>query len=295
LQSTIELLQISKPSLPARQKRLLEAALARDALPPELARSRWQPTAAERRRLRRESQHFDKVRRAESQYIIQLRKIARHVGDIIRQFPVGSLDAMPELTRVLSRYAEVLDPWARAAGSRMLADVSRRDATAWFKASREIGRYLQNEIQNTPIGSEVGRILEEQVALITSIPIEAGRRVQELTQEYVAGGRRYDDLVPLIQRSGAVTLNRATLIARTETAKAASAITQARAKYVGADTYIWRTARDADVRRAHRRLEGTIHRWDDTPVAELDGNRHHPGEFPNCRCYAEPQIPDVIT
>jgi SPP1 gp7 family putative phage head morphogenesis protein len=95
-----------------------------------------------------------------------------------------------------------------------------------------------------------------------------------------------------------MTLNRANLIGRTEVAKASSAIVQARAQYIGSDSYIWRSVQDADVRRMHRLLNGTVHRWDDPPIAEdpiSKGIRHHPGEFPNCRCYAEPILPAVIT
>lgn len=263
-------------------------------LPPELAKSRWRPSAAERRALQREHAHFERVRRAQSAYEIQLRKVARHVGDLISSFRIGDLPSLPELIDTLTRYGRVLEPWARSVAERMVADVTRRDATAWFKTSRELGLYLKREIAEAPIGEVIRKILEDQVHLITSIPTDAARRVQELTLQYASGGRRYDDLVQMIRRSGPVTKSRATLIARTETAKAQSAIVQARARYVGAEGYIWRTVKDRDVRRMHKRLEGTFHRWDDPPIAEENGDRHHPGEFPNCRCYADPLLPELI-
>lgn len=243
----------------------------------------------------REAAYFDKVRRAEIQYGVQLRKIARTVADFIVQYPIGDRAAVQELTSLLSRYADILRPWARATGQRMIAEVAQRDAQAWFKASKAVGRELRRELQETPLGIQVRQLLEDQVNLITSIPLDAGRRVQELTQEYLSGGKRYKELVPMIQQSGQITINRATLISRTETAKAQSALTQARARYVGAESYAWRTVRDLDVRPAHKRLEGKVFRWDDPPIAEEGGQRHHPGEFPNCRCYAEPVLPAVIT
>jgi SPP1 gp7 family putative phage head morphogenesis protein len=100
--------------------------------------------------------------------------------------------------------------------------------------------------------------------------------------DYATGGRRYADLVDMIRNTTGVTVSRATLIARTETAKAQSAIVQARSQTLGIEGYIWRTVMDIDVRPEHQRLEGTFHRWDDPPVAEASGERHHPGAFPNC-------------
>jgi SPP1 gp7 family putative phage head morphogenesis protein len=118
--------------------------------------------------------------------------------------------------------------------------------------------------------------------------------MQALARKAYIAGDRYETIIPKIQaKVSGMTRNRATLIARTETAKTASAFVQARAKYIGADTYIWRTVRDADVRPAHKRLEGTVHSWDAPPIAEEGGQRHHPGEFPNCRCFSEPRIDDV--
>lgn len=241
----------------------------------------------------RQREYFAKVRNAESAYARALRRIARSVGDIVRSMydfdnPIQSAS---EINQLLSRYADILRPWARAHAARMIAEVARRDETAWAKAARDMGRELRAEIRDTPIGDEVRRILAEQTALITSIPQEAARRVQDLAVQAVAKGTRNKALVDMILDSPNVTVSRANLIARTETAKAASALTQARAKYVGAEGYIWHTARDPFVRKEHRKLEGTLHRWDDPPIAEANGDRHHPGEFPNCRCWAEPIIP----
>jgi SPP1 gp7 family putative phage head morphogenesis protein len=248
-----------------------------------------------RKQRQREAAHFHKVRNAENAYSVILRKIARHVAEIIRAYPIGNSAALPELNSVLSRYSEVIRPLARAVASRMIVEVGRRDALAWRRSSESMGRNLRREIQETPIGDEVRRILEEQVDLITSIPIEAARRVQQFTIEYVQGGKRYEELVPLIQASGNVTVNRATLIARTETARTASAIVTARAKHIGVTHGIWRTVRDVDVRPLHKKLEGLVFALDDPPVIGENGERGLPGTIYNCRCFLEPVLPDVIT
>ena len=244
---------------------------------------------------RRAKAHFEKVRRASVQYAINLRKIARHVGDLINMFPAGDSELMPTLLDLLNRYANIIRPWASNAAAEMIADVYRRDELAWFRSSEIIGRLLADEVRNAPTGELARQLHYDQVELITSLPIEAGERVQKLTTELMTGGRRYDEAIPMIMNSGNVTIARATLIARTETAKASSTLMEARATHIGSPGYIWHSVRDFRVRKRHRELEGTYHEWTNPPVAEENGERHHPGMFPNCRCYAEPIIPDVIS
>lgn len=108
------------------------------------------------------------------------------------------------------------------------------------------------------------------------------------------GGKRASEVAAELARTEEVTASRATLIARTEIAKANATLTTARAQFVGATHYIWRTAEDADVRDSHAAMEGKIFRFDDPPYVEGEGN-HGPGEIYNCRCYAEPIIPEQET
>ena len=113
--------------------------------------------------------------------------------------------------------------------------------------------------------------------------------MQELALKAVVAGTRSDSIRDEILRNNEVTLNRATLIARTETAKAVSNLTQARAEQAGVTHYIWRTMEDEAVRSSHAELDGKVFAFNNPPFIEGEGN-HHPGDFPNCRCYAEPII-----
>jgi SPP1 gp7 family putative phage head morphogenesis protein len=70
-------------------------------------------------------------------------------------------------------------------------------------------------------------------------------------------------------------------------------LTRARADFVGATHYVWRTMQDEQVRPAHADLEGEVCSFADPPEVEGEG-AHHPGEFPNCRCFAEPILPDAL-
>lgn len=238
---------------------------------------------------RAERARANRGRRAEEEYARQLRQIARHIGSIIRAFSVGDPASLPLINEACARYAEVLRPWSVATGRRMLEDVSNRDKAAWATHANAMARALKAEIDTAPTGVLMREMLERQVGLITSLPLEAAQRVHKLTMEGLVSSQRAGEVAKEILRSGDVTVSRANLIARTEVARTASTLTQARALQVGSTGYIWRTSGDASVRPSHRKMEGKPVLWSAKPV--LDGMVGHAGEFPNCRCYPEVILP----
>lgn len=233
-----------------------------------------------------------RARRAEKQYATQLRKIARHVGDIINGFPPDNPEAVPSIETILRQYADVLGGWATRTAATMLADVSARDAQTWMELSGEISKALRDEIRNAPTGELMREMLAEQVTLIKSLPLEAAQRVHDLTLKGIEDGTRAKEIAKEIARSGEVSMNRANLIARTEVARTASKLTEARATHIGSEGYIWRTSKDSDVRHSHKEMEGKYVRWD-TPPKLSDGTVTHAGQIYNCRCYPEPVIPEL--
>jgi SPP1 gp7 family putative phage head morphogenesis protein len=136
-----------------------------------------------------------------------------------------------------------------------------------------------------------------QVELIKSIPLDAAERVHKLTTQAIsATAGRADEVAKDILRSGAVSTGRARLIARTETSRTAALLMQSRAEFVGSKHYIWHTSEDSDVRPEHKRLNGKTFAWASPPNAgtSTDPMYYHPGCGPNCRCYAEPILPDTV-
>src|SRR5208283_5475748 len=132
------------------------------------------------------------------------------------------------------------------------------------------------------------KLLTEQVALIKSIPIEAGLRAQKIAYEAALQGVRAEanaDTIAELQKqlglSTEVATSRAMLIARTETARANATINQARAQTVGSNQYRWHNSGDAAVRHSHkvykgRKLQGMTFNWDAPPTLD-DGMTGHPG------------------
>jgi SPP1 gp7 family putative phage head morphogenesis protein len=261
------------------------AFIARSTLPAERDRLAFD-------RAERSAREFRRARGAERRYASRLRGVAAQVGELVRGlFDPLDLRTADRIEDALDSYARTLDPWARAVARRMLADVSTFDADLWMRASREMGAALREEVLRAPTGAALFRALEEQVALITSLPREAARRVHRIAAESLSTGARAEEASREIMRMGSTTKARANLIARTEIGRARAELTRARAEHVGSAGYTWRTARDSDVRPLHRKLEGTWHAWGDPPVAGERGERAHPGSIYNCRCWPEVDVP----
>lgn len=253
------------------------------------------PLAIDQASNRKRSPRFGPSQRAEEAYARSLRKIARHIAEIVRGIApdgVVSPDDDFRISDALRRYSEALEPWAASVGSRMLADVDKRDAKGWASHSERIGRALKREVESAPTGAAMRARLADQVSLIKSLPLDAAQRVHDLTVRGLVEGRRAKEIADEIMRTGHVSASRATLIARTETARTASILTEVRAKSIGCTHFIWRSSRDAQVRPSHRKVAGKIYAFADPPI--VDGAPLLPGQTFNCRCYIEPQIPEDL-
>lgn len=271
----------------------------------ESQRERRQRQRAEEQ-ARRTEEGFQTARNAQTGYARQLRQLARQVARIVENFAPQdptepySTAALARIREALAAYAKAIAPWARAATTRMITEVNRRDRSAWERYTRGMGLALRKELAGAPIGEATRALLDEQVDLITSLPIEAAQRVHEKTLEGITLGTRYPERVAEIEAALAEAhprateqwlLNRATLIARTETARTASVLMEIRAKHVGSESYVWKTAGDWKVRPSHKLLNGTVQRWDDPPLSDPPDHHSHPGQIWNCRCVALPVLP----
>jgi SPP1 gp7 family putative phage head morphogenesis protein len=174
----------------------------------------------------------------------------------------------------------------------MVAEVAARDERSWFRVARMMSAEIRNTVQNTDVGQVFRSRVDAQVELITSIPRDAAERVRTIATENLSSGLRAEDLAKKIMETPGIAQRHANRIARTETSRTATEFTMTRAKALGSETFVWRTVGDADVRQQHRKLNRTVHRWDDPPVS-FGTQKALPGCMPNCRCYAEPSFPDL--
>ena len=189
--------------------------------------------------------------------------------------------------------------FARAAAYRMVTGIFVEGATTWRAAAREsmqgqaIYDMLRNEM-NGPIGYKVQSIVAKNAELISTFPLAIAREVNDYVLEESQKGRRSSAIADdLREQFPDITNSRINLIARTETSKASTALTKARADDLGLDWYVWRTSHDARVRDSHRHMDGVICNWNEAPNPEqLDHQKRNYGTYQagdifNCRCYPE--------
>ena len=230
------------------------------------------------------------ARGAERNYAAQLKRLADQVGRIIRDVDPQDPNAASRLSSLLNQYAITLEPWARRIAEKMVADVNMRDLATWRAMGAELSNELKREVLRAPRDSIIKTLVDLQIDLIKSIPIDAAVRVNKLALEAVENGQRASSIIEEIMRSGQVAKSRAMLIARTEISRTAATLSQSRAQSIGSSGYIWRTSRDGDVRPSHKEMQGKFVAWNDPPT--LDNLTGHAGCLPNCRCWAEIIIPD---
>lgn len=222
----------------------------------------------------------------------QLRKVGRISGSIVEtNFKGLTIHGKieingPQLERQLKEYSKSLEPWARRQAENLLLKISAANRRAMRANARAIGQGTRLVAEGA-VGATAAKLMDEQVELIKSIPLKAAERAQKLALEAVVNGDRASEVAERLMKSSRVGESDAILIARTETARANSVLTQARATAIGSTHYIWRTSQDAAVRESHRKMEGKVEAWNAPPALD-DGTQGHPGTFPNCRCYPEP-------
>lgn len=279
-----------------KDQSILRGAYFHDASKKAQAAAPRQKTKIDAKKARQAArERFKRAHLAEKAFARKLKKVAKEVGKIVNRLaPRGKVKDFPALKKALDRYSRMIGPWAALTAKSMIAEVAQRDSYAWAEMGREMGRSLRSEILIAPIQPALDKMLLEQVALIKSLPTQEATRVHHLMIEGMVGGRRAAETAKDIMRSGKVTEARALLIARTETTRTATTVVEARSTYVGSEGYFWRTADDSDVRQEHKKLNGKFIPWNLPPIAGPNGQRYHAGAGPNCRCYPEPVIPDVV-
>ncbi|KAA6459652.1 hypothetical protein DYQ86_16160 [Acidobacteria bacterium AB60] len=165
-----------------------------------------------------------------------------------------------------------------------------QDAARWSSHNRLMYRLLQREMAG-PIGQRFNSIIAQNAELISSVPAEVAQRLSARLARAQQRSVRYETMAAQMRvEFPRLTDWRIRVIARTEVAKASTALTEVRSQSIGINWFVWRTSKDGAVRLSHRNLEGVLMSWDDPPSPEQLVGQHStlghylPGNCPNCRC-----------
>jgi len=218
----------------------------------------------------------------------------------------GSLIGLDDPNEIIRRLFEATnDPWfqsyAEATAMKMVTHLFTDAGRTWRQAAKvnSQGRMVYNALMEEmkgPLGHAMSLQIQANAQYIKSVPSDVARQMTEHIMSQSVSGLRYTDIAKNLHALYPhMTEVKANLIARTETAKTATALTQSRSEMMGIKWYRWSTSQDARVRDSHRIMDKVLIAWSDPPSPEkLDDKRsvgtYQAGCIWNCRCYAEPLI-----
>ena len=228
----------------------------------------------------------------------------------------GRVLIQPKLEQTFSQWLADLarrsqEPDIQAASEllakRMVAEVSKTNYRTWRAAasrtthSRQLHQYLQAEMQGAT-GARVQQLIRENAKLISSVPLESAQvLVDEVTKAQQNGARPGTVSKMMKKRFPELLKSRTNLISRTETAKASSALTQARCERLAISWYQWETSQDQRTRASHKNMNGVIVPWSSAPspeelIGEKSQGSYNAGQIFNCRCLIIPilTLDDII-
>jgi SPP1 gp7 family putative phage head morphogenesis protein len=224
---------------------------------------------------------------------------------LMQFFKLPKFETWNDVINLLKQYSmsvRALSGFATQLAARMVTGVSIQNANSWREAARKstkgltIYRMLREEMQHPRMRDRMYFLIQSNAQLISTVPqVVAERAVHHVQQEQMKGRRAEDilhDLRPYMRNLKDWQVQR---IARTEVAKADTAITRTRAEDMDLNWYVWETSRDARVRDSHKRMQGTLVNWNDAPspealVGEKSVGHYHAGNIYNCRCVALPVV-----
>lgn len=236
---------------------------------------------------------------AELKYKQSLKKIQREMLKYIPSFDNAEIiRGSLELLAGEKSFNEL----AISVATKFVLDVNMEDVRTWREAAKLMsgGSLIYDLLKqslNQNVESEMMRIVTENARYITKMPLDVAEKMTYYASKSTFEGLTYKQIAnDMKKRFEGYTESRINLIARTESSKASTSLSEARSKDVGVNWYIWRTALDGDrVRDSHQIMEGVVCNWGDPPSPEVldkqpSQGKYHPGGIYNCRCFPQPLI-----
>lgn len=209
-----------------------------------------------------------------------------------------------EISARLVEYAQAqnfLQGFANKLAKNMVTQVLVSNAVSWRQAATQSsqGRLIYSMLKsqlNGAIGDQVTQLVTQNAQYITTVPRNVAEVLTRHIQQRQMEGVRSEQIAKEI-RSKLPHLKKYQIdrIARTEVAKADTAITRVRAQSIKLNWYQWDTSEDARVRKSHRKMNLVLINWNDAPspeqlAHEKSQGHYHAGNIYNCRCVALPVV-----
>lgn len=263
-----------------------------------------QKSAAKKKGRKAKAKPINRSKKLEIEYLTQLLKITKQCQDgiasdlipIIQQHRVGDSASVQVSDGILNTFLSAMAALrAKLDGvvDLVAVDLARRivqqnqaatDKQLALMIYQATGIDLSSLMSDEDLKDTVTEVIAANVALIKSIPKQQLDQVEQIVLNGIQSGQRAESMVEAIEKVGAKNKRRAALIARDQTGKITSRLTQVRQTKMGITHYYWSCSLDERVRPEHYARHNKLFAWDNPP----DGG--HPGIDYNCRCVAIPYI-----
>ena len=241
---------------------------------------------------------WKKPNRIEQSYYSQLSGLFKPIFGLVKKItdPDQMIAAINNIMNSPT-YNKNAEKIATKIATMVFQDNAKNLRQAARKSSR--GQEIYNQIKKETQGAfsaPLQELIDRNATIIKTLPLDISQKVVEHVQSRSMQGARASDIAKEIQQFFPKTTKaKASLIARTETSKASTALTQVRSQNLGINWYVWRTSEDARVRGAHAHMEGVLCNFNNPPEPEVlnkqkSEGKYNAGEIYNCRCYAEPLV-----
>lgn len=212
-------------------------------------------------------------------------------------------DAHPPGKRVNTIMQQASDAFDRKYPIKRLDRLAKQMAEATDKHQKaQMGRQLTAQlgvniesIVTKKVNASIKLFVAENVALIKTVPQKYFSEVESTVLQGMRSGLRAEEIADAVRERGDVAQSRAKLIARDQVLKFNGDLSRVRQQDLGINSYTWRTVEDERVRSAHAERDGQVYAWDDPPGDPEDpAIGGHPGVAINCRCWADPNVEEVL-
>lgn len=209
-------------------------------------------------------------------------------------------DALDDLADVLARIRGAVGREFSDSDLQLIADrmgvsvdqVTRANARRLYEQYEKYGLDLTLGFNSNATRSMLAVKVKENVQLIKTMNDRHFSALQSNILGAITQGKRVEEIEAIIDDRFAYMESNAELIARDQVGKLNGQLTEMIHTEMGLSRYRWRGVGDERERSSHLELEGEVFSWDDPPL--VDGERVHPGQAIQCRCFPEPVMEDLL-
>lgn len=231
---------------------------------------------------------------------IMTRAYEREMNALWKELPPIAMDASLAsqsriaLNKLKSQFAKLFRDAAPSITERMLGGVDKASASSLKASLKELsgGVTLKTDTMPAALAESMTAATAENVSLIKSVAAQYHERIEGAVMRSIQqGGEGRKTIMEELENIGGMSVRRAQIIARDQTAKATTASNSVRAQELGIKKFRWlHSGGSAEPRKSHVQASGKIFEYANPPHIGDKGEAVLPGQAIACKCVAVPLI-----